>query len=392
VGGLRRDGGEHLGQGGAAGDQFGYSPQRALLLGELLHLQSGLGGGDGHAGQFREVRQLGMDLIRQRLVATHHDQRSPQRGVPEDGDRRAGGESVSVRHLRPAAGHVREIVDPRGPAGAPDALDRTVAAPLGAHADAHAGGSPVERDDLGGTVRLEAQQRAEVDSREPDACRTTAPSTSSAGASRAASSATERSAACSSASDWSSLRLWMFARAAVTSPVNCTNLCSTPAGRGPESEVAVNIPHTWPATEIGTETAAARPKFGGEFGVPLTAVVVDPNRVGESSDSIGQGVGLVRDPRSDRRRAAVGRQHDEVVLVAEPGQGHRRAFEQLRCFEVTAAKMSSAGADWATSSATARSALCSSANRWMTEYIPSLLTHGSDDSGCRPGGGTITDG
>ena len=86
-----------------------------------------------------------------------------------------------------------------------------------------------------------------------------ATNTSSGAAPRATSSATRRRAACSSASAVSSVRAWLLPTAAAMSCANASSRGSVPGGSGSAGEVAVNIPHTAPATVTGADTAAARP-------------------------------------------------------------------------------------------------------------------------------------
>jgi hypothetical protein len=87
----------------------------------------------------------------------------------------------------------------------------------------------------------------------------TATKTSSGTAPRATDSATRRRAACSSAIALSSVRAWLPSIAAVTRRANASSRGSVERGIGSASEVAVNMPHTAPATLTGAATAATRP-------------------------------------------------------------------------------------------------------------------------------------
>jgi hypothetical protein len=190
----------------------------------------------------------------------------------------------------------------------------------------------------------------------------TAAKTSDSGDSRATSVARRRSAACSSASRWSSSRAWTFDTAVATSSVKRAMRPSMSSGNGPGPlEPAKLTPQVRPSTWIGTPTDVRMPRRRASR----------PNGLGaRNTASSGR-----RSPRGKLTPVAL-QPATSVMALSDSNRistvasaPTSRAISSL-----TAAKRSFCDTPRATSVATRRKAACSATIRAISSREPMRTT------------------
>ena len=201
-----------------------------------------------------------------------------------------------------------------------------------------------------------------------EASTATAVNTSSSAAPRATSSATRRSAVCSSASRCSSARACALASAVATSSVKPAMRDSVSAAKGSgRKEAAKLTPQTRPSTMIGTPTedAMPRPRASSTNG-PVAGISAAWNRVGRPvSRTARSSASSVR--RSPTGEGTVVSPHTASRVIVSSDSKRNSAVTSASTSRatslLTAAKSSSCDTPRATSVATCRNAACSCAIR-----------------------------
>jgi hypothetical protein len=195
----------------------------------------------------------------------------------------------------------------------------------------------------------------------------TAVNTSSAGAPRATSVATRRSAACSLASRAIPARLSAFEIAAASRSAKQARHASIPAGGARfRLDPVSTTPQTWPSTMIGTAAAERMPCFRASISSGPLALAMSVLRAGRPVRKTDIASAPPRGHRLPTGKCSpVLLQAATAVSESSESQWATRTKSTTtsrRTSSMTAANSSSAGAACATSVATRRNAACSSAS------------------------------